>query len=104
MNNEFNIDLWISKLNKREVSFLLYLFQQNYPKLIIDNRIKNSHNINNLLKKFKKSLLIHIVISSVFIFLIIKPLLLWQDKVEFEKYLPLIYFFYLRRYSLTQGD
>lgn len=37
MNNEFNIDLWISKLNKREVSFLLYLFQQNYPKLIIDN-------------------------------------------------------------------
>lgn len=37
MNNEFDIDLWISKLNKREVSFLLYLFQQNYPKLIIDN-------------------------------------------------------------------
>ena len=64
----------------------------------------NSHNINNLLKKFKKSLLIHIVISSVFIFLIIKPLLLWQDKVEFEKYLPLIYFFIvgvgLMNYSL----
>lgn len=52
----------------------------------------NSPNIHQLLEKFKKSLLIHIIISSVFIFLIIKPLLWWQDKVEFEKYLPIIYF------------
>lgn len=63
-----------------------------------------SPNIHKLLRKFKKSLLIHVAISSVFIFLIIKPLLMWQDKVEFEKYLPLIYFFIigvgLMNYSL----
>ena len=53
----------------------------------------NSPNIHQLLRKFKKSLLIHVMISSLFIFIIIKPLLIWQDKVEFEKYLPLIYFF-----------
>jgi O-antigen/teichoic acid export membrane protein len=52
----------------------------------------NSPNIHLLLKKFKKSLFIHIIISSVFIFLIIKPLLIWQNKAEFEKYLPIIYF------------
>ena len=52
----------------------------------------NSPKIEFLLKKFKKSLLIHIFISSIFIFLIIKPLLHWQNKVEFEKYLPLIFF------------
>lgn len=52
----------------------------------------DSPNITNLLKKFKKSLLVHTIISSVFILLIIKPLLIWQNKVEFENYLPLIYF------------
>lgn len=52
----------------------------------------NSPNIHKLLKKFKKSLLLHVVISSLFILLVIKPLLIWQDKVEFEKYLPLIFF------------
>ncbi|KGL62085.1 lipopolysaccharide biosynthesis protein [Polaribacter sp. Hel1_85] len=52
----------------------------------------NSPNITNLLKKFKKSLLVHTIISSFFILLIIKPLLIWQDKAEFEDYLPLMYF------------
>lgn len=59
------------------------------PELI---KSANLPDVNKLLKKFKKSLLIHTLISSLFIFLIIKPLLMWQDKVEFEKYLPLIYF------------
>jgi O-antigen/teichoic acid export membrane protein len=52
----------------------------------------NLSSINKLLKKFKKSLLIHTLISSLFIFLIIKPLLMWQNKVEFEIFFPLIYF------------
>ena len=64
-----------------------------------------SPNIFNLLQKFKKSLMIHIVISSVLILLIIKPLLIWQNKVEFESYLPLIYFMIigvgLMNYSLV---
>jgi len=59
------------------------------PELI---KSANLPDVNKLLKKFKKSLLIHTLISSLFIFLIIKPLLMWQNKVEFEKYLPLIYF------------
>jgi O-antigen/teichoic acid export membrane protein len=71
------------------------------PELITSAK---SLNINNLLKKFKKSLIIHMIISSVFILLIIKPLLIWQNKVEFENYLPLIYFFIigvgLMNYSL----
>ncbi|SDS38857.1 Membrane protein involved in the export of O-antigen and teichoic acid [Polaribacter sp. KT25b] len=59
------------------------------PELIKSIRLPN---IDLLLKKFKKSLIIHVFISSLFILLIIKPLLLWQNKVEFENYLPLIYF------------
>lgn len=52
----------------------------------------NTPDIYNLLNKFKKSFLIHILISTFFIFLIIKPLLIWQNKIEFEEYLPLILF------------
>ncbi|ARV07280.1 hypothetical protein BTO04_11540 [Polaribacter sp. SA4-10] len=59
------------------------------PELI---KSANLPDVNKLLKKFKKSLLIHTLISSLFIFLIIKPLLMWQNKVEFENFLPLIYF------------
>ena len=59
------------------------------PELI---KLAGSPEIHKLLAKFKKSLLVHTIISSLFIFLIIKPLLMWQNKVEFEKHLPLIYF------------
>lgn len=52
----------------------------------------NSPNIHKLLIKFKKSLIVHIIISSIFILIIIKPLLMWQNKAEFEEYLPLIFF------------
>lgn len=52
----------------------------------------NSPTIFKLLKKFKKSLLTHVIISSVFLLIIIKPLLFWQNKIEFETYLPLIFF------------
>ncbi len=52
----------------------------------------NSPAIFNLLKKFKKSLITHVIISSVFILLIIKPLLIWQNKIEFGAYAPLILF------------
>ena len=50
-----------------------------------------SPSINNLLKKFRKSLLKHVVISSFFLILIIKPLLIWQDKTEFENFFPLFF-------------
>ena len=64
----------------------------------------NTTKIFQLLKNFKKNLLIHTVLSSIFILLIIKPLLIWQDKEEFQNYLPLIYFFVfgvaLMNYSL----
>jgi len=64
----------------------------------------NTPNIGKLLKKIKKSLIIHILISSIFILIVIKPLLLWQNKTEFEMYLPLIFFFIigvgLMNYSL----
>ena len=62
------------------------------PELI---KLANSQEIHKLLRKFKKSLLVHTLISSLFIFIIIKPLLMWQNKVEFETYLPLIYFLIL---------
>lgn len=62
------------------------------PELI---KLAGSQEIHKPLAKFKKSLLVHTLISSLFIFLIIKPLLVWQNKVEFEKYLPLIYFLIL---------
>jgi O-antigen/teichoic acid export membrane protein len=55
----------------------------------------NSPTIFKLLKKFKKSLFTHVVISSVFLLIIIKPLLFWQNKTEFETYLPLIFFMLL---------
>jgi len=59
------------------------------PELIASAQLPK---INGLMKKLKKSLLIHTIISIVFILLIIKPLLIWQNKVEFENYLPIIYF------------
>ena len=59
------------------------------PELIKSIRLPN---IELLQKRFKKSLIIHVFISSLFILLIIKPLLIWQNKAEFENYLPLIYF------------
>ena len=62
------------------------------PELI---KLADSQEIHKLLRKFKKSLLVHTLISSLFIFIIIKPLLIWQNKVEFETYLPLIYFLIL---------
>ena len=62
------------------------------PELI---KLADSQEIHKLLRKFKKSLLVHTLISSLFIFIIIKPLLMWQNKVEFETYLPLIYFLIL---------
>jgi O-antigen/teichoic acid export membrane protein len=52
----------------------------------------NSPTIFKLLKKFKKSLFTHVIISSGFLLLIIKPLLFWQNKIEFETYFPLIFF------------
>ena len=52
----------------------------------------NSPNIHKLLHKFKKSLIVHVLVSTLFILLIIKPLLIWQNKIEFEAYLPLIFF------------
>ncbi|WP_369048215.1 polysaccharide biosynthesis C-terminal domain-containing protein [Tenacibaculum sp. UWU-22] len=45
-----------------------------------------------LLKKFKKSLVIHILISAGVIILAIEPLLIWQGKIMFKQYLSLIYF------------
>lgn len=78
-----NISILISLyINTIVISFEL-------PELIKSVKLPK---IELLLKKFKKSLLVHILISSIFIFLIIKPLLHWQNKVEFEKYLPLICF------------
>jgi len=55
----------------------------------------NTSKIHSLLEKFKKLLLIHVLISSIFILIIIKPLLFWQNKIEFESYLSLIPFFIL---------
>jgi O-antigen/teichoic acid export membrane protein len=52
----------------------------------------NSPSIYKLLEKFRKSLLTQVIVSSLFIILIIKPLLIWQNKQEFEMYLPLIFF------------
>ena len=49
--------------------------------------------IDSLLYKFKKSLLLHIFISSIFILIVIKPILIWQNKEEFSQFFPLILFF-----------
>lgn len=48
--------------------------------------------IQGLLIKFKKSLFLNILIATLSIILIIKPLLYWQNKPQFEIYLPLILF------------
>lgn len=59
------------------------------PELI---EFSKTNKIKSLLQKFKKSLLLQTVISSIFLLFIIKPLLIWQDKIKFENYLPLIFF------------
>lgn len=51
--------------------------------------------IVNLLSKFKRSLLFHIVFVTIGILVVIKPVLYWQDKVLFETYLPLLLFMLL---------
>lgn len=50
-----------------------------------------TEKISPLLLKFKKSMFNQLVISSLILLIIIKPLLLWQGKEEFENYLPLIF-------------
>lgn len=56
--------------------------------------IKSSEtsHINKLFSKFKKSLLIQIVVISILLILIIKPILYWQNKEEFKEFLPLLFF------------
>ncbi len=48
--------------------------------------------IFGLLKKFKKSIFIQLCVASLLLLIIIKPLLIWQNKPIFESYLPLIFF------------
>lgn len=43
-----NYEQWISKLNNREVAFLLYIFQKNYPKLVINN---NHSYLNSIIEQ-----------------------------------------------------
>jgi O-antigen/teichoic acid export membrane protein len=51
-----------------------------------------TEKITPLLLKFKKSILIQLLIASILLLIIIKPLLYWQGKEEFAEHLPLIFF------------
>ena len=51
-----------------------------------------TNKIKGLFIKFKKSMTIQLIIGSLLLLVIIKPLLIWQNKPLFESYLPLIIF------------
>jgi len=59
------------------------------PELITHAR---SNKIKGLFIKFKKSMTIQLIVGSLLLLMIIKPLLIWQNKPIFENYLPLIFF------------
>lgn len=65
----------------------------------------NTANISFLFKKFKKSISTQLIIASFLLFVIIKPLLIWQNKPIFDENLPLLIFMVigvgLMNYSLT---
>lgn len=99
--NRFIVDLFMGEkmagifLFYSNVSMLITVYVNTtvisfeLPELIASS---DSPRVFKLLKKFKKSLLTHVIISAIFILLIIKPLLIWQHKVEFEAYAPLLFF------------
>ena len=53
---------------------------------------ETENQLNKLFVKFKKSLLIQTIVSSVALLLLIHPILIWQGKEEFKEYLPILYF------------
>lgn len=99
--NRFIVDYYLGK----ELAGI-FIFYSNITTLItiyvntvvisfeLPELIKNTQTrkIKRLLIQFKKSLLLHVIISAIIILLIIKPLLFWQNKTEFENYLPLLFF------------
>lgn len=60
----------------------------------LPNLIKSSNKstASKLFLKFKKSLRLQIIVSVIIILIIIKPVLMWQDKIEFQRYLPILFF------------
>lgn len=59
------------------------------PELI---KFASSNKVKELLLKFKKSLALHTITITIVLLMIIKPLLNWQNKDEFQEYLPLLIF------------
>ena len=59
------------------------------PELI---KSSETNYINNLFYKFKKSLLVQIIVIAILLLVIIKPILYWQNKEEFQMFLPLLFF------------
>lgn len=100
-SNRFVVDFYLGKemagifIFYSSISILITVYINTIvisfelPELI---KSANSNKIKGLLLKFKKSLITHTIIISITILFLIKPILYWQNKEEFQEYLPLLFF------------